>query len=344
MPLTIRSGLAGITGKVARRLARTSIVLYLAGLLPVSWRSYLQVRLSRLRRIANVYDYATRLEFADSAGPGSQRFRVVIYGAFFEIWNAALVEPTLWGDVAGVVEVLRAADRSSLNLPAPLRPDICTVIIPLGEEHYRDCPPRCLSLVPDARSVATLSNKASFAAYIDELGLSKLCPKNYGRIEDVEFPVVLKRVDLAGSIGVEFVRSRADLDSLLKTPMFRGHKILMQAFVPGATEYVTHCVCKDGAILWHCTFAWDLGSVTQFGIPVFGATVAVTAPCPALPCLAAILAPLRYSGPCCMNYKLLPSGEISIFEINPRLGGSLMNPRNIDFLRQAMTHLVYNAR
>jgi hypothetical protein len=128
-----------------------------------------------------------------------------------------------------------------------------------------------------------LSNKASFAAYIDELGLAKLCPKNYGRIEDVEFPVVLKRVDLAGSIGVEFVRSRADLDSLLKTPMFRGHKILMQAFVPGATEYVTHCVCKDGAILWHCTFAWDLGSVTQFGIPVFGATVAVTAPCPALP-------------------------------------------------------------
>ena len=45
-----------------------------------------------------------------------------------------------------------------------------------------------------------------------------------------------------------------------------------------------------------------------------------------------------------MNYKLLPSGEISIFEINPRLGGSLMNPRNIDCLRQAMTHLVYNAR
>ena len=205
MALTIRPGLTGIIGRAARRLARTSTVLYLAGSLPGSWRAYLQRRLSRLRRIANVYDYATRLEFADSAGPGSRRFRVVVYGAFFEIWNAALVEPTLWGDVAGVVEVLRAADRSSLNLPAPLRPDICTVIIPLGEEHYRDCPPRCLSLVPDARSVATLSNKASFAAYIDELDLAKLCPKNYGRIEDVEFPVVLKRVDLAGSIGVEFV-------------------------------------------------------------------------------------------------------------------------------------------
>ena len=344
MALTIRPGLTGIIGRAARRLARTSTVLYLAGSLPGSWRAYLQRRLSRLRRIANVYDYATRLEFADSAGPGSRRFRVVVYGAFFEIWNAALVAPKLWEDIPGVVEVLRVADRSSLNLPAQLRSDVCTVIIPLGEEHYRERPQRYRSLVPDARSVATLSNKASFAAYIDELGLSKLCPRNYKRIEDVEFPVVLKRVDLAGSMGVEFVRSKADLDSLLKTPMFLGHKILMQAFVSGAKEYVTHCVCKDGDILWSCTFAWDLGSVTQFGIPVFGATVAVTTPRRVLPCLAAILGPLRYSGPCCMNYKVLPDGEIAIFEINPRLGGSLMNPRNIDFLRQAMTHLVYNAR
>ena len=344
MPLTIRSGLTGITGKIARRLARTSIVLYLAGLLPVSWRSYLQVRLSRLRRIANVYDYATRLEFADSAGPGSQCFRVVVYGAFFEIWNAALVAPKLWDDIPGVVEVLRAADRSSLNLPAPLRPDVCTVIIPLGEEHYRELPERYLSLRPDARSVAILSNKASFAAYLEELGLSKLCPKSYKRIEDVEFPVVLKRVDLAGSVGVELVHSQAHLNGLLKTPMFRGHETLLQAFVPGAIEYVTHCVCKDGDILWSSSFAWDLGSDTQFGIPVFGATVSVPAPCRVLFHIAAILAPLGYSGPCCANYKVLPSGEIAIFEINPRLGGSLMNPRNIDLLRQAMAHIVYNAR
>jgi carbamoylphosphate synthase large subunit len=140
------------------------------------------------------------------------------------------------------------------------------------------------------------------------------------------------------------VHSQAQLDSLLKTPMFRGQEILLQAFVAGAKEYVTHCVCKDGDILWSCTFAWDLGSATQFGIPVFGATASVPAPCRVLSHMAAILAPLRYSGPCCVNYKVLPGGEIAIFEINPRLGGSLMNPRNIDLLRQAMTHIVYNAR
>jgi len=44
-----------------------------------------------------------------------------------------------------------------------------------------------------------------------------------------------------------------------------------------------------------------------------------------------------------VNYKLLRNGDISIFEINPRLGGSLMNPRNREFLRQAMAHIVHNA-
>ena len=126
-----------------------------------------------------------------------------------------------------------------------------------------------------------------------------------------------------------------------------------QVDVPGDVEIVGH-VSPDqpelffglevGDILWSSSFAWDLGSDTQFGIPVFGATVSVPAPCRVLFHIAAILAPLGYSGPCCANYKVLPSGEIAIFEINPRLGGSLMNPRNIDLLRQAMAHIVYNAR
>lgn len=297
--------------------------------------------MSRLRRIANVYDFPVRLEFADAAKQ-EPRFRVIVYGAFFEIWNPALANPKLWQTIPGVAEVLRVTDRSSLDLSAPSRADIRTVIIPLGEQHYSEVPAHYPSLAPDARSIATLSNKASFAAYTDKLGLSKLCPENYKSREHVEFPFVLKRVDLAGGIGVELVTSKEQLDRLLETPTFRGQEVLLQAFVPGATEYVTHCVCKDGAILWSCTFSWTLGAVA-FGIPVFGDTTSATASCRTLSDITSLLVPLRYSGPCCANYKLLPTGEIAIFEINPRLGGSLMNPRNIDCLRQAMAHIICNA-
>jgi hypothetical protein len=343
MKVGVPSALTATIGRSARWLARRAIVLGLAGLLPESWREHLASRVRRLRRIANVYDFPVRLEFADAAKQGPPRFHIIVYGAFFEIWNPALANPKLWETIPGVAKVLRITDRSSLDLSAPSCADIRTVIIPLGEQHYREVPTHYLSLVPDARSIATLANKGSFAAYTEELGLSKLCPENYKSREHVEFPFVLKRVDLAGGIGVELVSSHAHLDRLLKTAIFRGQEVLLQAFVPGANEYVTHCVCRDGVILWSRSFAWDLGSVAQFGIPVFGDTIWVTASCRTLSAIARVLAPLRYSGPCCVNYKLLPNGEIAIFEINPRLGGSLMNPRNIEFLRQAMTHIICNA-
>jgi hypothetical protein len=221
------------------------------------------------------------------------------------------VDRDVWDGVPGVIEVQRVADRSSVNA-VPSNADIRTVIIPLGEEHYSEAPRSYLSLVPDARAIATLSNKASFAAYLDEHGLSKLRPTNYGSDEDVEFPFVLKRTDLAGGMGIEFVRSTAEFDRRLKTTMFRGKQRLLQAFVAGSTEYVTHCVCKDGVILWDCTFAWGLGSDTQFGIPDFGATIPFSASRKTLSDIAAALAPLRYSGPCCVNYKLLRNGDISI--------------------------------
>lgn len=343
MKVSIPSGLTAIIGRCARWLAGRAIVLGLAGLLPEAWREHLASRVRRLRRVANFYDFPVRFEFADAAKQGAPRFRVILYGAFFEIWNPALANPKLWETIPGVAEVLRIANRSSLDLAAPSCADIRSVIIPMGEEHYGEVPAHYLSLVPDALSIATLANKGSFAAYTVKLGLSKLCPETYKSREHVVFPFVLKRVDLAGGIGIELVNSQEHLDSLLKTAIFRGYKVLLQAFVPGATEYVTHCVCKDGVILWSCSFAWDLGPVARIGIPVFGDTTSVTASSRTLSDIARVLAPLRYSGPCCVNYKLLPNGEIAIFEINPRLGGSLMNPRNIEFLRQAMAHIICNA-
>ena len=214
----------------------------------------------RQRTIANFYDFPLRFEFADAAKQEPPCFRVIVYGAFFEIWNPALADPRLWQAIPGVAEVLRVANVSSLDVSAPSCADMRTVIIPLGEQHYRECAGRHLSLVPDAQAIATLSNKASFAAYIDRLGLSRLCPETYKDKDHVEFPFVLKRVDLAGGIGIELVRSRAHLESLLQTAIFRGREVLLQAFVPGGTEYVTHCVCRDGSILWSCSFAWTLGS------------------------------------------------------------------------------------
>jgi carbamoylphosphate synthase large subunit len=56
-----------------------------------------------------------------------------------------------------------------------------------------------------------------------------------------------------------------------------------------------------------------------------------------------LLAPLRYSGPCNIDYMLRPSGQPAVFEINPRFGGTLFLPENRQHLRQALRCLIETA-
>jgi hypothetical protein len=179
MNVKVLSDLVAVIARLTRWLGGRSAVLRLARLLFEPLREHLARKLRRQRRIANFYDFPLRFEFAHAAKQEPPRFRVVVYGAFFEIWNPALADPKLWQIIPGVAEVLRVANISSLNFSAPSCADMRTVIIPLGEQHYRECAGRHLSLVPDARAITILSNKASFAAYTDGLGLSRLCPESY---------------------------------------------------------------------------------------------------------------------------------------------------------------------
>jgi carbamoylphosphate synthase large subunit len=47
----------------------------------------------------------------------------------------------------------------------------------------------------------------------------------------------------------------------------------------------------------------------------------------------------KYSGPCNIDYSY-QSSDLKIFEINPRLGGSLMKTENVKLLAQALTAII----
>ena len=59
--------------------------------------------------------------------------------------------------------------------------------------------------------------------------------------------------------------------------------------------------------------------------------------------IEAILLPLAFSGPCNVYYKLSSDGRVQIFEINPRLGGTLMLPAQAEHLRAAMACIIEHA-
>lgn len=56
--------------------------------------------------------------------------------------------------------------------------------------------------------------------------------------------------------------------------------------------------------------------------------------------LERVPAPLAYRGPSVVNYKFAVDGTVQVFEINPRLGGSLLQPPQAARLREALGHIL----
>lgn len=270
--------------------------------------------------------------------------RVIIYGVHSDDWMTALApDAPVWKMIGGVRvrEVAIVPDTPAAQVPPPAGEVDRTVVIPLMEVHTRHRPRGLPALVPDERSLRILSDKAEFAAFAKANGLARNCPTTYVNGADVAFPCVLKRTNLNAGHGVAVVDTPQHLQSLLRGAPWQGEDFILQSLTTGATEYVTHCVCRNGEILWHCSFAYDMGAVAEIRGPGSAeAPRSVSAAQHTLQQIEAFLAPLRYTGPCNIDYKLLENGDIAVFEINPRLGGSLMRPENLEYLRSALSCII----
>ncbi len=192
-----------------------------------------------------------------------------------------------------------------------------SVQVPLMEDDILACPD---ALRPSAIAIATLRDKAAFRDYAERERLDYLCPAR-----TTTFPCMLKRTDSFSGTGVALVHSQTQLDTLLAQDPWLGHPWILQEHVPDGIEYVTHMVAKDGVALWRCTYEYSAtkGRTTK-------------RPTPFAEAVEAFLAPLAFSGPCCANYKIV-GGHMKLFEINPRIGGSLMRDENRSDLREALT-------
>ena len=247
----------------------------------------------------------------------AKRMRVVVFGNGLPFWMAALApDAPVWRGMSQVHHVVLAPDLDTLEALAPARDGMETVVVPVMEIHAYRCPSRFKTLMPDKNALAALGNKATFAVYAKTLHLSHLCPKTYANYDDVEFPCVVKRLFFHSGIGIATVKSRDEMKALLASGDWRGQSVTVQALVPGTGEYVTHCVCENGKILWHCTYAYDLPAPdairgqTSNVMPRAAAAAAQT-----LAQLESFLRPLAYNGPCNADYKLAANGDIVLFEI-----------------------------
>lgn len=294
----------------------------------------LKILLVRLQEVRTFFRFPRQIKF----GAVSSCRRVVLYGIPYADWNATLSDRALWAHIADIAQ-LRRLPANPFGSGA--RPG--DIVVAMKTNHIRRRPGGS-ALEPTALAISTLEDKAKFAAYMAASGFNDYCPQTYADRQEATFPCVLKRTDLSASLGVAIVQSSAHLDELLRSPTFEGRPYILQAAVAGNVEYATYCVCKAGRVLWSCSFATDVGSPVAIKREDNAVRrQAVATPDTVIRQIEAILRPPALSGPCNVDYKLSSDGRVQIFEINPRLGGTLMLPAQAEHLRSAMACIIEHA-
>ena len=269
---------------------------------------------------------------------------VIIFGIHSEDWMEALgPDAPVWNTIAEAKEIIIIADATDSRLSYIDESKKCSVIIPLMETHAKAVPRDIASLVPDHFCIDLLSNKRLFAEFMRERNYDDIIPIHYETKEEAAYPCVLKRLDCNAGVGIAVVDSRQYLDKLLLHPLWLGKDIVLQQFIPGAQEYVTHCVFKNGRLLWQCSFLYKMNDPNPIRGPHSNFTLEAVETAPfILNTLKSILSGISYTGPCNVNYKIV-SGNFIIFEINPRLGGSLTKAENRMYLHGALSTIIRSA-
>jgi hypothetical protein len=272
--------------------------------------------------------------------------RVVIIGTGFPDWAQALFAGApVWARLDQVREVVQLPSVGHwAGLPADSLGDR-TLVIPLMEQDVLACirhpQIKSLALLPTEQALLTLRDKAKFAHYVLTQGLGEFQPVLYRHTHALKFPVAIKRTDLHAGNGIARADSLVQFLDLLGKRPFAGETVLATEWIEGGQEYVTHAVVVRGRIRWHQSFEYRLepGQVLRRGSA--GRHVRpIIVPNDVLRVFEALLSPLDYSGICNIDFKLTPERRLKIFEVNPRLGGSLLRREYLGFLTQAFQALL----
>jgi len=265
---------------------------------------------------------------------------VVIYGTHSADWMEALGENAeVWKRMPAIRKVMGAKSASALQLANLYAPR--TVILPLMEDHIESCPTFYPALIPSADDVALLRDKSSFDRYAKSHHLSHHVPQTYPDITQSVFPCVIKRLDLNNNNGVALLESHEDFLRCMESGPWKNQKYILQELITGGIEYFTYCIFDQGELLWHCSFCDESPGDTLRNPCVFRRRCTATES--TIRQIQEFMKPLNYTGPCNVDYQLDADKYIKIFEINPRLGGSLMKPQFVGDLESALNCIIKRA-
>jgi hypothetical protein len=182
------------------------------------------------------------------------------------------------------------------------------------------------AICPSTEVASMLDSPTRFGQWARDNGLGDYVPARH----QGEFPCVLKEDRHSDSSqGVHICRTQAELDEVQGLMRCRGTRYVVQAAVSAQEEFVTHSLVYQGEIVHDLTLRIDFPhELYKKDRPYEGTVV-----CPGLPALQEMYRRMKYTGFACANYKM-PAGREVYFEINPRIGASLLLPAHNQHLRE----------
>lgn len=213
------------------------------------------------------------------------------------------------------------ADFAPFDLVVPLRID---QIAPARDRANADG--RRRAVLPAPELVEVCDDKLLFNGRLAELGFGDVLPALLPEPPD-RYPYVRKARRGDFGQGVRVVRAPGEDD-------FAPDSFAQEA-VAGRYEYVLHLLRVDGRVRYHLCYRYDMGQpLSVRGEAASPKLIEPADPAPAMPTCLAVLDALGFEGTCCFNYKL-EGGRLSVIELNPRFGGSLVG----DVTNYAAAHL-----
>jgi carbamoylphosphate synthase large subunit len=266
---------------------------------------------------------------------------VVPYGSSHENWKAALSHTSSIWDEIPYVETVIVLEDLDFPLKEVSRKYSSTVLLPLKEPAILDHPQGYLTLVPSKELVDLASYKNTFYNFLTEHGFKEYFPQPLDA-PNFTTPFILKRLHGEGGFGIFLVWNEERYKEVLTQPSLKNEPYMLEEYIEGDDEYIFYVVCKKGEILWHASLMGQppTDSRVQKGSFANASEVEITKETYSV--FKGIFKALNYDGPANFNYKIKNNKPI-IFEMNPRIGGTLMDPKFKHLLVNCLKTITLNA-
>jgi len=210
-------------------------------------------------------------------------------------------------------EIIEYCHSNNINIIFPYSCPHTQYLIKNRDKFYKK---NIKFLVPNLYVFLCFDDKALFSIFMHYFNFEQYMPKYY---DTIKIPCILKHKSLDYGRSSYIIKNESDI------PDVNLKKYVICEIIEGENEYATHILAQNGKIELHLTVKHKFTSQTFIHgtqtKPLYSKLVILDDKI--LDVFNNIIKASSYSGMLCIDYKIVDDKPI-IFEINPRVGGSLV--------------------